>query len=258
MNNSKFVQTEGYPLTAERLQELQTSFQIFNAFGNIAGNFTIVEGCETEGSIVKKGKIYINNELLDFRESAGDSTSNVIIVEDKIFKPFKNGNNKEVYSARYATFGTAETSWPWSSFKRPFETKNIPNNLVTQLEKVDNKEDKTTVAALIERIEALESRISPQIKVTSGQEAVAAWTNGYNNNNFTKNYIYVYPPSGYTMSHLAGFISSLAEISFSGDVNGDDTLWCKHSVGSDRITVICSNSETRSASRVNYLAVWIK
>lgn len=258
MNKSKFITTGGYPLKAERLQEQQTAYQIFNSFGSLAGNLTIISGCETIGTTVQNGFVFIDGELLEFRGAVATSTSRVIIIEESVNRGFENGIIKEVYTIRYATFGTSETSWLWTDFKRSFETKNIPGNLVTQLEKVDTKEDKTIVAALIARIEALEARTSPSVKVISGEAAVSAPAQGYNSSNFTKNYVYVYPPAGYTMSNLSGFISSLAEINFSGDVNGDDTLWCKHSIGSDRITIICSNSETRATSRVNYLAVWIK
>ena len=259
MNKTKFIQTGGWPLKSERLQEMQTSYETLNSFGSLAGNLTIISGCELVGSTVKKGFVFINNELLEFREAVVTLGSTVIIIEENVNRAFKNGVVKTVHVIRYATFGTnPDESWLWTDFKRPFETKNIPSNLVTQLEKVDTKEDKTIVAALIARIEALEARTSPLIKVISGEEAVLSPANGYNSSNFTKNYVYVYPPAGYTMSNLSGFISSLAEINFAGDVNGDDTLWCKHSIGSDRITIICSNSETRATSRVNYLAVWIK
>ena len=125
MNTSKFVQTEGYPLTADRLQELQTTFQIFKAFGNIAGNLTILEGCELLSSSIGNGYVYINGEPLEFRASAYNASSTVIIVEEPVFKNFKNGASKEIYRIRYAKIGTAETSWDWSLFKRPIETKDI-------------------------------------------------------------------------------------------------------------------------------------
>lgn len=126
MNSSKFVQTEGYPLTSERLQELQTTFQILNVFGNLAGNLTIISGCELSGSTVQNGYVFINGELLEFRAAAVDGNSKVVILEDKIYKTFKNGSSKEVYAIRYATIGTnTEASWLWSSFKRPFPTKDI-------------------------------------------------------------------------------------------------------------------------------------
>ena len=126
MNSSKFVQTEGYPLTSERLQELQTTFQPFNVFGNLAGNLTIISGCELSDSTVQNGYVFINGELLEFRTAAVDTNSEVIIIEEKIYKTFKNGNSKEVYVIRYATIGTnTDASWLWSRFKRPFPTKDI-------------------------------------------------------------------------------------------------------------------------------------
>lgn len=125
MNNSKFVQTEGYPLTADRLQELQTTFQAFNSLSNLAGDLTIVSGCEVVGTDVKDGFIIINGELLEFRKSAVSGASRVIIIEEKISKPFKNGTAKEVYIIRYATFGTADISWLWTDFKRPIQTKEL-------------------------------------------------------------------------------------------------------------------------------------
>ncbi|MDA6067985.1 hypothetical protein NJT12_00010 [Flavobacterium sp. AC] len=125
MNSTNFIQTGGWPLNSERLQELQTSFSIFNAFGNIAGNFTIVEGCETEGTTVKDGKIYINNELLDFRSAVVSVDSTVIIVEESVNRPFENGSIKAVHTIRYATFGTSEVSFPWSDFVKPLETKSL-------------------------------------------------------------------------------------------------------------------------------------
>ncbi|MEO6176766.1 MAG: hypothetical protein ABIP27_16565 [Flavobacterium circumlabens] len=118
MNNSKFVQTEGYPLTAQRLQELQTTFQIFQSFGSLAGELTIISGCEVIGTTIQNGTIVINGEPLEFREAAVLEDSTVIIYEEKVFKPFKNGTVKEVYAYRYASIGTAETSWPWASFKK--------------------------------------------------------------------------------------------------------------------------------------------
>lgn len=131
MNNSNFVQTEGYPLTSERLQELQTTFQIFKSFGNIAGNLTILEGCGISGTNIQNGVVFINGEPLDFREASFDAQSTVIIIEETVTKAFKNGTVKEVYKVRYATIGTAEVSWPWSSFIRPPETKTLKQSLDT-------------------------------------------------------------------------------------------------------------------------------
>lgn len=151
MNNSIFVQTEGYPLTAERLQELQTSFSILEAFGFLAGNLTIITGCELVGTTIKKGILFIDGEPIEFREASLTANATVIIIEEKVKKSFKNGTIKEVYTIRYATFGTSVTSWLWSDFKRPFETKQIPDAL-------EKKEDKTTVSDLAKRVVELEKK----------------------------------------------------------------------------------------------------
>ena len=259
MNKSKFITTGGYPLKAERLQEQQTAYQIFNSFGSLAGNLTIISGCETIGTTVQNGFVFIDGELLEFRGAVATSTSRVIIIEESVNRGFENGIIKEVYTIRYATFGTSETSWLWTDFKRPFETKNIPGNLVTQLEKVDSKEDKTIVAALIARIEALEARTSPQIKAESGfAEVTNRTSNGDYSTDYNQNRLYVFPPAGYSMSHLQGFISSIGGIRFAGDVNENDTLWCRHRVEFDRVTIICAASEQRYQAQVNYLGIWIK
>lgn len=126
MNKSNFILTGGYPLKAERLQEMQTAYQTLNAFGSLAGNLTIISGCETIGSTVKNGFVYIDNELLEFREAAKNVDSKVIIVEEAVSKPFKNGAIKQVYTIRYATFGNSEvSSWLWTEFIRPLETKSL-------------------------------------------------------------------------------------------------------------------------------------
>jgi hypothetical protein len=60
------------------------------------------------------------------------------------------------------------------------------------------------------------------------------------------------------MSHLRGFIASIAEIHLAGDVDGNDSFWCKYQIQSSRVVVIANNSENRANSRINYLAIWQK
>lgn len=118
MNKSNFIQTGGYPLKAERLQELETAYSIFNSLGALAGEQTIISGCVLTGTVVGNGFVYIDGEVLEFREGAVTATSTVIIIEEAVDKAFKNGVIKQVHTIRYATFGTAATSWAWSGFKR--------------------------------------------------------------------------------------------------------------------------------------------
>lgn len=119
MNKSNFILTGGYPLKSERLQELETAYSIFNSLGALAGDLTIIKGCTLTGTVVGNGVVYIDGEVIDFREADGAGTPDVIIIEEPVMRAFKNGVIKQVHTIRYATFGTAATSWPWSGFKRP-------------------------------------------------------------------------------------------------------------------------------------------
>lgn len=128
MNKTNFVQTGGFPVKAERLQELQTAYEIFNQFGNLAGNLTIISGCEVVGTNVAAGFVFINNEILEFR--AGTLAANVIIIEVPYSKEFKNGEVKKVHFERYATFGTAATFYPWANFTRLTSIVEIQKRLL--------------------------------------------------------------------------------------------------------------------------------
>lgn len=118
MNKSTFILTGGYPLKTERLQELQTACSIFNSLGALAGNLTIISGCGLTGTFVGNGVVYIDGELIEFREADGAGTPEVIIIEEPVMRAFKNGVIKQVHTIRYATFGTAVDSWPWINFER--------------------------------------------------------------------------------------------------------------------------------------------
>ncbi|MEA9414393.1 hypothetical protein [Flavobacterium sp. PL02] len=137
MNKTNFNQAGGFPLKTERLQELQTAYEIFNHLGNIAGNLSILSGCAVTGSSVTDGVVVIDNEVIVFK--GGYVAANVIIIEEAIDKEFEDGSIKKIHTVRYATFGTAATSWPWASFKKPIETKAIPADLVSRLEILEKK-----------------------------------------------------------------------------------------------------------------------
>jgi len=98
------------------LDEVQASYSIFNGLGEIAGNYAIIKGCEITGTTVNDGLVYINGELLEFRQNG--IADKVIIVQEAETKEFENGTEKEVIYRRYATFGSATVSYDWSNFKR--------------------------------------------------------------------------------------------------------------------------------------------
>jgi hypothetical protein len=137
MNRTNFNQTGGFPLKTERLDELQTSYDIFNSLGNIAGNLVILSGCEVTGSNVAKGVVFINGEVYPF--AGGYIAPTVVINSTTISKEFEEGGSKPVHTLKVAGFGTASESWAWTSFKRPLPTNSIPLDLVSRLEVLERK-----------------------------------------------------------------------------------------------------------------------
>lgn len=133
MNTTNFVQTGGFPVKAERLQEMQTAYSIFNQLGNLAGNLTILSGCVVTGVTVSSGYVVINSEVLPFQ--GGNLADDVIIIQTESSKEFKNGEVKAVHYERFAVFGTSEDSFPWDNFKRIDPIVS----LMTRLELVEKK-----------------------------------------------------------------------------------------------------------------------
>lgn len=137
MNILNFIQAGGFPMDVNTLGQMQTGYNIFNALGQLAGDLSIIKGCEINGGTVSDGIVYIDGEVLEFR--SGIVAENVVIVSEAQTKTFENGSNNEVHYTRYATFGAATASYPWSEFKRPIETKAIPTDLVARLEILEKK-----------------------------------------------------------------------------------------------------------------------
>ena len=81
-------------------------------------------------------------------------------------------------------------------------------------------------------------------------------TYGTNSGNTT----YAYPPSGYAIGDLIGFIPSRRTGHFSGGVDGNDSIYCFYSVdtGNNRVSISCYLSEQRSTPTVNWMALWRK
>lgn len=128
MNNIIFNQTGGFPLETDTLDAMQVAYSIFNDLGNIAGNLSIISGCNDTGSSVTDGVVYINGELLKFQ--GGVKSANVVIVETSQSRVFEDGQSKPVYKTRYATFGSASQQWAWSSFTRINPIKEIQKAVV--------------------------------------------------------------------------------------------------------------------------------
>lgn len=127
MNNINFLQTIGFPFDLNTLDFMQKSYGIFNALGELAGNYAIISGCTTTGSTVSDGVVYIDGEIFTFK--GGTASSTVIIKQDITSLEFEDGNSNEVEYTRYVTFGVGSAAIPWASFKRI-------TNLLTMAEQI--------------------------------------------------------------------------------------------------------------------------
>ncbi len=117
MNRIYANQTGGFPMTTDTLNFLQESYNLFNVLGQLAGNLSIIAGCEIIGSSVGNGAVYINGEVLPF--VGGTLSPNVVIKETIQTREFENGDHKQVYFTRFATFGISTTnSYKWADFNR--------------------------------------------------------------------------------------------------------------------------------------------
>lgn len=179
MNLYSFLQTGGFPMDVNVLDNMQKAYQLFNALGALAGDLSIIKGCNLAGTTVSDGVVYINGEVLEFR--SGVLSDNVVIVEEPSSSTFENGQVKPTHFVRYATFGVATTSYPWASFKRAFPTREIAGALA-------NKVDSGVMQAILNRIAILEAKSAvfqagggmvlwnkPASQIPTGWAEVADW-----------------------------------------------------------------------------------
>lgn len=129
MNKHNFNQTGLYPLNTERLQELQTSFSLFNQLGWALGNFCILDGCVNNAGVVTNGFVFYNGEVYPF--VGGNAQDNVRLYKTNVDRPFQNGAVKTVYEQYVLGFGIGEGSVAWSNFKRPAALLNITERIAT-------------------------------------------------------------------------------------------------------------------------------
>ena len=123
MNIIDFSATGGFPLSTNILARLQAAFSIFNALGNLAGNLSIISGCELVGTTVADGVVNINGEVLEFR--GGPVQARVLVRETTENLMYQNGNALPSLKTRFASFGTGVGSLAWADFKRAYPTTGI-------------------------------------------------------------------------------------------------------------------------------------
>jgi len=137
MNTINFQQIGGFPLETNTLTEVQKAYSIFNTYGTLAGDYTIISGCNEEGSEISNGFIYLDGELLEFKSGIKQST--IVVIQEETTVEFEDRTEKATYFTRYARFGSGINSIEWAKFKRfsPLTalTEKI-NTLETKLSKV--------------------------------------------------------------------------------------------------------------------------
>ncbi len=132
MNNINFNQTGGFPLDTNVLGFMQNSYHLLSVFGELAGNLSILKGCQQTGSVVSDGVVYINGEVLPFK--GGVKGDKVVVKTDKNSLQFENGENYEVEEVRYAAFGISSTCFKWNDFNRIDNLQIISASLAKKVE----------------------------------------------------------------------------------------------------------------------------
>lgn len=132
-------QSGGYPLETDTLNFMQETYKLLNAFSFLAGDKSIIAGCNQLGSHIGDGVIIMNNEILPF--VGGTMQNRVVVMQTTETKNFEDGTAKAVFKRRYATFGAGVGSALWSDFTRIQPAK--------------------TLSGLVDRIEALEHFAAP-------------------------------------------------------------------------------------------------
>lgn len=97
-----------------------------------------------------------------------------------------------------------------------------------------------------------------EIKVTYGEAINSNYTNIVGSFDITRNFSDVFPPSGYTMQNLMGFIPSIQYIYFNGRVDFNDTIGCTFLPLVDRIRIYVQATEQRSPASAHWIAIWSK
>ena len=134
MNTINFIQTGGVPFTNDVAQEFENAYKIFNAYGALAGDKTIISGCLENGSSVSDGFIYVNNELFYFE--GGSKSDNIFLNVQNIDKVFEDQTTKTLIKIRTLKFGNAiDNVWAWSDFYRIKTIKELQEDLKELQEK---------------------------------------------------------------------------------------------------------------------------
>lgn len=134
-----------FPIDAELFESLQNNTLMAHVFGNIAGDKTILAGCEleqnntrrTSGYVFLKSTKFPNGEILLWE---GGSIANGMYIQTEALSVEAQGfEYPNAYTVRYLAAGIGVENYSWSDFKRiktnvqlEADTNN-QNNTIAQL-----------------------------------------------------------------------------------------------------------------------------
>ncbi|MGV0854597.1 hypothetical protein ACTS95_08225 [Empedobacter brevis] len=147
MNKADVNQTGGLRLDTDILDFAFDAPKITQLLGYLAHDLAIINGCSENNNVVNNGTVFINGEILPFKQSVKGNT--VVIVEKKTKRAFKTGQNKDVLIERWVEFGISTQSYNWASFYRVKSLKQLESELA-------KKAELEAFNTLITRVEKLE------------------------------------------------------------------------------------------------------
>lgn len=152
--NVEFLQTGGVPLTNDLMAVLQEAYSTYEVLGDIAGDKTILQGCEVNGANINPGIVVINGEVLPFE--GGLLTSTVYIQLEQFTEIFQDQTNKILVRKKTVKFGNSSTVFNWSDFKRLDTLKKMQEDIA-------GKANQTDLNTIIQRLEVVELKTAPII-----------------------------------------------------------------------------------------------
>lgn len=152
--NINFLQTGGVPLTNDLMATVMDAISTYNVLGDLAGNLTILSGCEVTGQSVSPGVVIIDGDVLYFE--GGTIIGTVYIHTEKIMKTFQDTTDKILVIKKIVKFGSGAPNYNWAKFKKLKTLKEIQ-------QQVENSVSKQEFLAALADIEMLKRKTAPII-----------------------------------------------------------------------------------------------
>jgi hypothetical protein len=136
---------------------------------------------------------------------------------------------------------------------------SIHDKIVTPLS-LNARRATNTIAgmALLATVAEIQARIDDQKIITPKRLYDAGIREAISTYGYAQSGTLVFPPFGYTMANLIGVITSMREVWYNGDVNGDDYTAVYYQINPTNIRILGASSEQDQSMVLNYLAIWRK